>query len=140
MYSYQIKTLRYVHDTFTGEFLNIGIVLFAKDARFFRGKLLHNCQRITGAFPNADTDHLLKYFINLQAKFDSLAECISAAWVPPGTFPHKTIDDLLHAALPLDDSSLQAGPTQGGMADDLDQAHHDLFYRLVKIYAPLGGD
>jgi len=36
-------TLRYVHDVVTGEFANIGVVLYAPEKRFLKAQLSSSC-------------------------------------------------------------------------------------------------
>lgn len=133
---FQFKILRYFHDTFTGEFLNVGLALYSQDAHYFRVRLLHKYQRITSAFPTADGEHYRKYITALQTKFDSLAEEVNSKQLTLQQWLPELVDELLSKVLPPDDSSIQFGPTQGGMAADLDMVFNDLYYRLVELYIP----
>ena len=40
---FQFKVLRYIHDSFTGEFLNIGLALYSQSAPYLQVKLLDKC-------------------------------------------------------------------------------------------------
>jgi hypothetical protein len=85
---FQFKVLRYIHDSFTGEFLNVGLAFYAKNSPYFRVRLLHKYARITSAFPGADGEHYRQYVASLQSKFDHLAEKVNSqqstldAWQP----------------------------------------------------------
>ena len=133
---FQFKLLRYYHDTFTGEFLNVGLACYAQDVRWFRVRLLHKYQRLTNTFPTADGEHYRRYITSLQTKFDYLAARVNSEQLALEPWLPDMIDGLLQKVLPPDDSSLQFGPPQGGMTDDLDLMFNDLYYRLVEKYVP----
>lgn len=134
--SFQFKILRYFHDSFTGEFLNIGLALYSQDTHYFRVRLLHKYQRITSTFPTADGEHYHRYITALQNKYDNLAEEVTSKQLTIEPWLPDLVDELLSKVLPPDDSSIQFGPTQGGMASDLDIVFNDLYYRLVELYVP----
>lgn len=133
---FQFRILRYVHDSFTGEFLNVGLALYAQDTHFFRVRLLNKYQRITCAFPSADGEHYRKYITALQTKFDNLTDEVNSKQLSLQPWLPNLVDELLSKVLPPDDSSIQFGPIQGGMTLDLDQVFSDLYYRLVELYVP----
>jgi Protein of unknown function (DUF3037) len=53
---YTYTVLRYVHDVNTGEFVNVGVVVHAPDARFVGAKLRHTHGRLSAMFPDLDRD------------------------------------------------------------------------------------
>jgi hypothetical protein len=53
MIPFQAVVVRYVHDVSVDEFLNVGLVLFAPNARFAEAAWLETWTRITHAFPGA---------------------------------------------------------------------------------------
>lgn len=133
---FQFRILHYVHDSFTGEFLNVGLAFYSQSSSFFRVRLLHKYSRITSTFPSADGEHYRKYIISLQSKFDALADSINTRQLSLEPWLPKLIDELLVNILPPDDSAIQFGSPQGGMALDLDSVFNDLYYRLVETYIP----
>jgi hypothetical protein len=134
---FQFRILRYIHDSFTGEFLNVGLALYAQSVPFFRVRLLRKYTRITNTFPSADGEHYHRYMSALQVQFDHLVESVHSQQLSLQPWQPKLIDELLAKVLPPDDSSIQFGPTQGGMAGGLDAVFSDLYYRLVETYVPV---
>ena len=45
MKTYELQVLRYHHDIVTGEFVNVGIVLFNKEMKFLKGAVTHKYAR-----------------------------------------------------------------------------------------------
>jgi len=131
---FQFKVLHYIHDSFTGEFLNIGLALYSRSSPFFKVRLLHKYARITNTFPGADGESYHRTINVLQTKFDRLAENVNSKQLPLEPWLPELIDDLLNKILPPDDSAIQFAPAQGGMAADLDIVFNDLFSRLVEKY------
>jgi hypothetical protein len=135
---FQFKILRYVHDSFTGEFLNIGLAMLSQDRKVFKVKLLHKYARITSTFPNADGEHYRQYIDSLQRKFDGLVKELSSSngQISFGEKMPDTLDALLATILPPDDSTIQFGTLQGGMAVDIEIVFADMYHRLVETYIP----
>lgn len=133
---YQYTVLKYIHDSFTGEFLNVGLAFYSQDPTWFHVHLLEKYTRITKTFPTADGENYHKYITNLQLKFDILTSQInqkqSQLWASP-----QTIESLLAQVLPIDDSALQFGKIYGGLADDIEETFTEMYHRLVETYLPI---
>ncbi|HMP32054.1 MAG TPA: DUF3037 domain-containing protein, partial [Saprospiraceae bacterium] len=54
MKSYQYQIIKYVHDHFTGEFVNVGVVVYDPESKFFGCKLTKKYKRISNFFPSSD--------------------------------------------------------------------------------------
>ena len=133
---FQFKILRYIHDSFSGEFLNVGLALYSQTTPYFRVRLLHKYARITNTFPSADGEHYRQYISALQGKFDDLAEDVHSRQLSFEPWLPELMDELLSKVLQPDDSAIQFGPQLGGMAKDLDATFNDLYYRLIEAYIP----
>jgi len=131
---FQFTVLRYIHDSFTGEFLNVGLVLYSQTPALFRAKFLQKYGRITGAFPEANGEFYRSYISHLQTKVDLMAEKVNSQQIPLEQWLPNRIEELLVQILPIDDSAIQFGPTQGGMASDLEETFEDLYLRLVEAH------
>ena len=129
---FQFAVLRYIHDSFTGEFLNVGVAFYCQEPAFFKVRLLPKYGRITAAFPATDGEFYRGYISSLQTKFDKMADkqVTFEPWLP------NSIEELLNGVLPPDDSSIQFGEVQGGMADDLDATFEAVYKRLVETHLP----
>ena len=54
-YSYTV--LRYVHDTMTGEFVNVGVALHAPEAGYLSAICRTTYRRVSAAFPGLKGEH-----------------------------------------------------------------------------------
>ncbi len=133
---FQFAILRYIHDAFTGEFLNVGIAFYCKDPAFFKVRLLQKYRRITNAFPEADGEFYRRYIASLQSKFNALADKVNSKQSTFEPWPPSRVEELLIQVLPPDDSSIQFGEAQGGMTKDLDTTFEDIYKRLIEAHLP----
>ncbi len=131
---FQYAVLRYVHDLAGGEFLNVGLALYSKSARYLRVELQPRYQRLTAAFPDADGEFYRRYVNHLQSEFDRLIARVRSDQLSLlDEFPEQ-LESLLASILPPDDSSVQFGPMSGGMAENLDGVFEQLYQRFVEQY------
>lgn len=128
-YTYTI--LRYVHDTVTGEFVNVGVALFAPQAQYASALCRTTYGRLTNAFPGMDGEAFKKTMRFVQARLEELGERLTEL---PLEEPPKTILELAHQVLPHDDSSLQWSPMGSGLTANPSQALEKLFDRMVQSY------
>lgn len=133
-FPFQFIILRYVHDSFTGEFLNVGLALYSPSAQFFRARFLPKFARITATFPDADGEHYRTYINRLQLIADDLAERVNSKQISFLPSHSDQVSELVTQILQPDDSAIQFSPIKGGMASDLDETFEDLYLRLVEAY------
>lgn len=129
--SYSNITLRYVHDVVTGEFANIGIVLYAPEARFLDARFTTSYERLNAIFLKIDHPHfraLMRYMTN---RFEEVGTEIRDGLQVP---PVNALSDIVKQVLPPDDSSLQWSPQSGGFTDDPAQTVGELYKRLVERF------
>lgn len=131
MNPYTYTVLRYMHDTTTGEFLNVGVVLFAPETRFIGYKFRTTFGRLAKAFPGVDGEAFRSIIRSVESEFDSCAERVS------NELPFGDKDNALEFArsiLPQDDSSLQWSQFGSGVTHDPQQTVVHLFERMVMRY------
>jgi hypothetical protein len=133
---FRFTVLRYIHDSFTGEFLNIGLAFYSQNPACFKARFLQKYGRITAAFPEADGEFYRSYISHLQSKVDLLADKVNSQQISLIAMLPDHIEELLSQIIPVDDSSIQFGPIQGGMASNLDDTFEDLYMRLVEAHIP----
>jgi hypothetical protein len=128
---YTYVVLRYVHDTATAEFINVGVVLHCPELRFFDAKLRHTHRRLSAMFPNLDTNA----FRTAMTAIERALKSVGRQYKTGGTSPSGVnAGDLARSVLPSDDSSLQWSPVGSGLtAAPADEVVH-LFDRLVGSY------
>jgi hypothetical protein len=127
--TYNSITLRYVHDVVTGEFANIGVVLYAPEQRFLDARFTSSYERLNAVFLNIDHLHfraLMRYMTN---RFEELG-----AEVRDGLMPPASLSELVKQVLPPDDSSLQWSQPGGGFTDDPAKNLAELYNRFVERY------
>lgn len=126
MKKFQYQIVRYVHDQITGEFANVGIVVFHPESKFLEGKFIKKYHRISQFFKNVNGDFLVSTLRNfnqeLMIENRRLGELFSN---------HATLDSITSSILPKDDSALVCSPVFQGLDIDLSKATEDLFNRLV---------
>jgi len=129
---YHYAPLRYVHDTVTSEFLNIGIVLFSAKAKYFRARITPSYSRLSNAFLSIDHEH----YRRIVRYIESAVQRVEARWKEESLIPDEPlgIQEIMARVLPPDDSSIQCGSPGGGIASDLESAMEILFERYVGRY------
>lgn len=128
---YSTVTLRYVHDVVTGEFANIGVVVYAPEERALLARFTTSYERLNAIFLKIDHAHFRSLMRYLGSRFDEMAEELQGSLE---LLPVSGIQELVRQVLPSDDSSLQWSPVGGGLSDDLARTTQGLFERLVERY------
>lgn len=129
--SYEYSILRYVHDTTTGEFINVGVVLYSKPEHFIGSKFRTTISRISAVFPDANKTHLRKVLKFIGSRFEDVSESYRTQLALSET---PSFEGVIHSILPKDDSSLQWSPISSGITIDFQEELNDLFSRYVTKY------
>jgi hypothetical protein len=133
--AYTFVTLRYVHDVVTGEFANVGVVLYAPEARHLEARFTPSYERLNALFlkiDHANYRNLIRYLANRFAEL--------SAEVRDGLdlVPAQNVGELVRRVLPNDDSSLQWSPPGGGFSSNLAETSRQLYARMVERYSRSG--
>ncbi len=129
--AYSNITLHYVHDVVTGEFANIGVVVYAPQQRFLDARFTSSYERLNAMFLKIDHLHfraLMRYMAN---RFDEIAIDIRDGLKLQ---PVTSLSEIVQQVLPPDDSSLQWSAQGGGFTEDLEKTVSDLYKRLVERF------
>ncbi len=129
-YSYTI--LRYVHDVATGEFVNVGVAIYSKEARYAGAMCRTTYGRVSKTFPGVDGESFRGLMRFIQSRVDEIGFEL-AGELPLNGLPDSVLE-VAHRVLPADDSSLQWSPPGSGLADDLPATLERLFERMVMRY------
>ncbi len=130
--AYTYTVLRYVHDTTTGEFMNVGVAIHAPEARYASAICRTTYSRLTKTFPGMDGEAFRGLMRFIQSCFEKMGDKLKNE-LPLDGKPSSALD-LAHTILPADDSSLQWSPVGSGLTDDPSQTLEALFDRLVTRY------
>lgn len=126
-YSYSV--LRYVHDTVTGEFVNVGLVMFSPEGEFLHFKTKATLGRVTSMFPSLKTSAFKALMGALKKRF-SVIEAEATAGLSICEKKSR-LDEVLLDALPKDDSSLVWSPISTGVSADLTASFDKVFSRHI---------
>ncbi|MEX1116116.1 MAG: DUF3037 domain-containing protein [Akkermansiaceae bacterium] len=129
---YTYTVLRYVHDTGTGEFANVGVVLTSPSAGYADAILRPTYGRLSKMFPGMDGDHFRSVIKHLQSRFDELSARIREE-INLGDRPANALE-LAHRVIAPDDSSFQWSPMGSGLAKDLTATMETIYRRMVELY------
>jgi DUF3037 family protein len=130
-YPYTYCVLRYVHDTTSSEYVNVGVVLYAPEARYLSAQCRQTYGRLSKVFPGVNSEHFKSLMRYIQARLEEQGERVASEL--PLTRPSNVLE-FAHAILPRDDSSLQWSPAGSGRTDDPAAALERLFDRMVSRY------
>lgn len=129
---YTYSVLRYVHDTVSGEFINVGVALLAPEARYAGAICRPTFGRLSKVFPGMDGEAFKRLMRHIQSRFARMGDEL-ATTLPFETAP-KSILELAYAVLPPDDSSLQWTPAGSGLTENPASTLESLFDRMVMAY------
>lgn len=131
--AYTFSVLRYVHDPVTAEFVNVGVALYAPEAKYLNALCTPHYQRLSRMFGPIEGDHFRQVTKFVQTQIEALGQRL-ASELPFKNLP-KNIEDVLGQVLPADDSAIQFSTAGGGLTGDLNKTLHELFVRHVERYA-----
>ncbi len=130
--TYTFTVLRYVHDITTGEFANVGVALYAPEARYLSAVCTPRYGRLSRIFLDINGDHFRSLTRFIQARFEEQAEKLRDELPLEGR--PRSVMDIAHAILPPDDSSLQWSEPGGGISEDPAKTLETLYLRMVQRY------
>ena len=130
--TYTYTVLRYVHDITTGEFVNVGVALYAPEAKYASALCRSTYGRLSKVFPGVDGEVFKGLMHFVQSRLEELGDGVREELALDGL--PKSVMELAHAVLPPDDSSLQWSPPGSGLTENPSQTLEGLFDRLVLRY------
>ena len=130
--TFTYTVLRYVHDIATGEFVNMGVALYAPEAKYISAICSPRYGRLSKMFLDVNGDHLRTVLRYIQARFEEHAARFNSE-LPLAEQP-KSIMEIAYSVLPRDDSSLQWSEPNGGLTEDPAATLEQLYARLVERY------
>lgn len=133
MKPFQFLTLRYLHDAITGEFANLGVVIYVP-GEFLGARFNSRTGRLRAIFGQVEKPHLKSLLGYMDRRFQSLAAEIPQTLIER----HPNLQELANSVLPADDSAVQWSPVQNGLTRNPMEELDRLFARLVTYYEELG--
>lgn len=132
MIQYTYKILRYVHDAVTQEFVNVGVVVYAKNAKYLRAKCTSKFARIGKMFAGIDGPHFRAVTQHVQKRINEIGGQLQ---LPIASVSIESLGAVLATILPQDDSAIQFGPDAVGVGADIHEILDELFERFVMRYS-----
>ncbi len=125
-YTYQI--LRYIPDQVTGEFVNVGLVLFCDETNYLNAQMLEKSTRIKAVFPSVNSK-------SFTARLKTFAKVIQNIGADQDKVEEITnIEQITNGVIAPDDSALQFGKVEMGIDINIQNAFEHLYKRLVLQY------
>jgi hypothetical protein len=132
MKPYYYQVLRYVHDQFTGEFVNLGVIVYSPEHEYLKAKVTNRFTRITSLFPEAKGKFIVDSAKYLETRINQkIAPQLSQLF-----YPSNNLEQITSKILHRDDSALQLTTVLKAIDIDLDAATNYLFETLVNKYLP----
>lgn len=122
MKSYEYQIIRYLHDHFTGEYVNVGVIVYGREERFFACKTTQKYQRITSMFPQANG----RWIIRLLNSYRNSIQ-LAARELPATPAPEEGIEWLTRRVFTPDHNAIRLSEARTAIDIDLDSALNDLF-------------
>ncbi|QOD84837.1 DUF3037 domain-containing protein [Chromobacterium haemolyticum] len=128
-YSYSV--LRYVHDIKTGEFVNVGVVVYAPEDRFIKALFRSSFSRVTGLFPSVYASNLRKLVSQVKYRFDEISDQTGCGLA---FSQQEKLEEILRQVVIDDDSSLKWSDISYGISSNIESMPFNLFNSLVVKY------
>jgi hypothetical protein len=129
---YSFSVLRYLHDIVTGEFINVGVVLYAPKARFLSAICTSRYGRLSKMFSNVNGDHFRQVSRYIQARLEEEGGRLVSE-LPFDKLPVNVME-FTARALPIDDSSLQFSSEGYGLTENPQETLEQIYTRYVEKY------
>lgn len=130
-YQYSFAILRYVHDTTTGEFVNVGVALHAPEVRYANAICRTTYGRLNRMFPGINAEYFKSTMRHIQSRFEATGKQINTQLQFENI---GSVMDIARRILPIDDSSLQWSQPGVGFTDNPEETLKKLYDRMVMKY------
>jgi hypothetical protein len=131
MIKYQYQTIRYVHDRITGEFVNVGLLMFEPTSNFLECKVINKYARISHFFGEINGSFLLTTLKQFQNQVMEISKSLKDF---RSDYDFKDISTVTDHLLPKDDSALVATDVKFGLDINVEAAFEDMYHRIIEAY------
>lgn len=132
MKKYQYQIVRYVHDRLTGEFVNVGIVIYMPESRFLKSRFINKFSRLSNFFVELNGHSLLGSLRQFEKEIDIISKRLNGN----DLFESFTsIEEITNSILTKDDSAIICCAMNSGIDISGQSALNDLFERLIDKYS-----
>lgn len=129
---YTYTVLRYVHDVLTGEFVNVGVLLYSPDAGFLKARCTTSYARLSQFYGSMDGRSVLRLLRYVESAAEELSDRLFAS-LRFEALP-KDASACANSLIPPDDSAIQFGELGIGFTNNPEETLAATFDRLVTRY------
>ena len=135
-YSYCI--LRYLHDPSVGEYVNVGVLVYAPEVGFVRFKSEHRIRALSQLFGGFDAKGFIRFLSRLETSTETFQYSLIQSRMGMFEMEKPPSDAGMLARWLFADNNLsfQFGPTKAGIARDLTEATNLVFERHITSQRP----
>jgi hypothetical protein len=127
MNTYQYQLIRYQHDHFTGEFVNMGIIVYSPEMNFLECKVTNRYQRLNDFFPAANGKFTRKILHHIEQQIRKAANTLQELFAPSNNL--LVITDKI---LPPDNNAIRLSEVRTALDVDMNAALHYLYFEMVE--------
>ncbi len=131
MNTYQYQVLRFLPDRVSGEFVNLGVVVYDQKKKQLIGKFYQKITRVSSFFPTINSRYLASTLKFLQKEFDIICSKFNNEL---SFEAFDSIDEITKQVLPKDDSALFFTESKKLLELSVEIAIDDLYDKFVLNY------
>ncbi|QQT28619.1 DUF3037 domain-containing protein [Sphingobacterium multivorum] len=131
MKKFQYQVLQFCPDKVTGEFLNVGIVVFDPTNQNLAYRILHKVGSIGQLFEQANTRYLIKQLNTIHTSLNKIKNAIERDKLGMNVF--KSVDELTRKAFVRDDSALLFSDIRHSLDISIDHLVDYLGERMLTV-------
>jgi hypothetical protein len=128
---YSFCFLRYVHEPLSGEFANVGVLLWAPQSRFLGFKASQKYSRLSQFFDGFQHQDHRQLIARIATQFQKLAKDLADPQNLPFPVEPESARDLALKVIPHDDATLQWSLSSGGLTESPAAELETLFQEAV---------
>jgi hypothetical protein len=122
-YKFQYQIVQYIHDIATGEFVNVGIIVFQPEMEYLGCKFAPNLNRLSDFFEGFHEFYVTQTLHHFQTELEKESTQLNNKWI--------SLTEITNYILPQDDSSLVCSKLNFGLDFTSNSFLQDSFNRLV---------
>lgn len=131
MKTYEYQILRYLPDRVNAEFVNVGLVFYARDEKYLKSKFINKAKRLSSFFYGLETQHILQAIRHFRSKFDKESLRLKDELALSEA---DSIKKITSSFLVKDDTALVFSEIYKGIDVSLDSAFESLCNQLIYKY------
>ncbi|SFN18735.1 Protein of unknown function [Chitinophaga sp. YR627] len=128
MTTYQYQILRFLPDRVSGEFMNVGIIIFDPKNQILKGRFLSKLTRINALFPSVHAKHLTRTLRFIQSEINRISQGMTSEIQFENI---ENVDKITGAIIAKDDSALFFTEPQKLLDVNIDAVVSYLYDRMI---------